>query len=661
MCGISAIIELSHSQATHLPQLLQMHAMLAHRGPDGEGFLFLEHNLQSRVFTRALGETDVASLAPRLSIGFRRLSIQDRRMVAHQPMTHNRGRQWIVCNGEIYNFKELRQVLTADGYSFATQSDAEVALAAYHRWGTGCFEKFNGMWALLIVDLERGTLLGCRDRLGIKPLFYTVAGGRVFLASEPKALARVQPQGAAVSAYRLIDFLRGSPQQVAAFSFFADIQPVPAATFFEVDLLHSASDELRFQPYWNLADYVADRPVMSFPQAHDALADLLHSAVAYQTRADVPVGSLLSGGLDSSMLARLMTCVPQAPVTPRRVFSLVFDEPEMDESPYIDAVLALGGVEGQRLTLSPTHAWTLIDTVTEAYGEPLLGHYLLAYYCLFALAKSHNTTVLLDGQGADELLGGYNFLEAAALRERWTRGQWKTLYTELRLVARQQHRSPWALFRSYVLGHYKNALRSRLRGPQEGPQYDWLQSNAGPGRLAPRAHAQTPPQESSRDASLLNQQLYRLTKHTNLPYLLLFLDRLSMAHSLELRVPYLDHRLVEFCFQLPASYKIAGGYRKRLLREVARAYLPPLILERTYKMGIASNLHWLPLRPAHGAALREMASSPTLSQLPWLHSARLRQFVEAYLAQQHHDALAVWRLYTVWRWLEIFRPTIRMA
>lgn len=643
----------------HLTHLLQMHDALAHRGPDGEGFLVVDGGLQHCLVTQTRLHTVPPSMTPKLSLGFRRLSIQDRRVRAHQPMTHSRGRQWIMFNGEIYNFKELRQILQDDGYTFVTRGDTEVALASYHRWGTGCFEKFNGMWALLILDLDRGVLVGSRDRLGIKPLFYTLESERLLFASEPKALALVQSQGPAVRASRLMDFLRGAPDQVAAFSFFAGIEPVPAATFFEIDLSRTTAPVPCFQPYWDLAQYVCEAPVLPFPQAQEEFAALLHSAVAYQIRADVPVGSLLSGGLDSSMLARLMAGMQAASAACPRVFSLVFDEPDMDESRYIDAVLTLGGVEGQRVKLSPLSAWSQIDTVTAAYGEPLLGHYLLAYDRLFALAKTHHTTVILDGQGADELLGGYNFLEAAALRERLTQGQWRTFCQELHILARQQRASSWQVLRASVLGPYKQALLSCWQGRQPGRSYDWLHTEAL-STVLPQAGYDTR-QDGSHDVSPLNRHLYQLTKHTNLPYLLLFLDRLSMAHSLELRVPYLDHRLVEFCFRQPAAYKIAGGLRKRLLREMARAYLPPVVVERTYKMGIASKLNWLPLRPEHSQALREMLHSATLRQIPWLHRARLQRFVEGYLAHKHHDALAVWRLYTAWRWLEIFQPAMLMA
>ena len=658
MCGISAIVGDAGPAAGEA--LLQMHSALAHRGPDGEGFLVVDASRQGHAFHHPPSPAQTGHLRPQLWLGFHRLSIQDLREVAQQPLPSRCRQHWIVMNGELYNFQELRRQLAGAGYVFHTQSDTEVALAAYDYWGTSCFEKFNGMWALLIVDLARGKLIGSRDRLGIKPLFYAVDGGRLLFASEPKAIAIVQRAGPTLQTQRFVDFLRGLPNQVAAFSFFEGIHSVPAATFFELDLAgkhHTMAP--RFQPYWNLRDYVPEAEPRPFDQAKEELAALLRSSVEYQLVADVEVGSLLSGGLDSSLLTRLMALSCRPAGTPPQAFSVVFDDPSMDESRYMDAVLDIGGGEGRRVRLTAPQAWESIDRVTMAYGEPLLGHYLLAYYHVLGLVRSYGVKVVLDGQGADELFGGYHELEAVLLREKLMQGQFGDFLTELRRLAPQTRKSSLALLWSRLLGPYTHRLVARCRGRDDGVPYTWL----NPETLPPgqRGAAYEAFQEPSRDPSLLNRSLYQLTRYTNLPYLLLFLDRLSMAHGIELRVPYLDHRLVEFCFRLPASYKIAFGRRKRLLCEVARPYLPSVIVERTYKMGISSNLQWLPLRPAHGEALRAMVRSTTMRHLPWLYPGPLEQFVEGYLARQHNDALTVWRLYTAWRWLELFRPTMAGA
>lgn len=651
MCGISVIFGPPETAREHLDALHLMHQSLAHRGPDGEGCLLVDAHLRGHAFGHLPALHDVGAEALRLSVGFRRLSIQDLRHEAGQPLTRGNGMQWIVLNGEIYNFKELRQILAEQGYTFRTHSDTEVALAAYAHWGTACFERFNGMWALLIIDLERRKLIGSRDRLGIKPLFYAVDAGRLLFASEAQAIAKVQRQGPTVRAAQLIDFLRGRPNQVTACSFFAGVELVPAATFFEMDLAHAPIAPPHFHPYWNLADAHCTGATLSFGQATEEFAALLRSAVAYQTVADVPVGCLLSGGIDSSMLTRLAALSPRNAKTLPKTFSVVFDDPRMNESSYIDAVLQMGGVDGQRSPLSAEGAWALIDQVTTAYGDPLLGHYVLAYYHVLGLARSHGTRVILDGQGADELLGGYNHLETAALCEKLTSGHWRAFSKELGLLARQHQTSRWTLLRSRVGAYYTHRLMGKLPGRLGRPRYAWLKTR-------PQETCSPEADDYGRDRSRLNQLLYHLTKYSNLPYVLLLLDRLSMAHGLELRVPYLDHRLVEFCFRQPASYKIANGERKRLLRAMARHYLPAAVTERTYKMGITSNLHWLPVRARHGALLREMLASPTLRQFPWLRPQALTQFVEGYLAGTHNDALAVWRLYTAWRWLEIFRPRL---
>lgn len=325
----------------------------------------------------------------------------------------------------------------------------------------------------------------------------------------------------------------------------------------------------------------------------------------------------------------------------------------MDESAYIQAVLYQDGVDGRCETLTPACAWALVDEVIAVQGEPLFGYSMLAQHQLYGLARAYNTTVVLEGNGADEILGGYPFYEAVRLRERLTRGQWWSFGVELRCLAEKYARSPWSILRSHVLSYYTYQLTSRwLRRP-----YDWWSPDAPrPDPASARLGRST---DYGHDPSALNRLLYYHTKHTNLPCILLRLDRCSMAHSIETRVPYLDHRLVEFCFRLPASYKVGFGDRKCILRSAGRLYVPRLITERTDKKAIASTEYWIRLRQPHEAeALRDMVASPTMRQLPWLCHSSFERFIEDYLAHKHQDTPAVWRLYTAWRWLEIFRPRL---
>jgi asparagine synthase (glutamine-hydrolysing) len=396
--------------------------------------------------------------------------------------------------------------------------------------------------------------------------------------------------------------------------------------------------------FWDLADHHVGEDVPSYDEAGRTLGGLLCSAVSNQMVADVEVGSLLSGGLDSSLLTRIMVERGGNRGRGLAAYSIVYDDPEVDESRFSDAVVGEGGLRGLKERLNPGEAFRTCDQVVLAQGEPLLGYELIAQYHAFGLARRHGTRVVLDGQGADEILGGYPFYEGVRLRELLSQGALGQFWTELASLAAHHRRSRLSILRGHVLGSW----RAKLPGARL-PTYDWLDLSSV---AAPDRGVAT---EGGPDRSALNRILYHQTKHTNLPAVLQHQDRNSMAHAVESRVPYLDHRIVEFCFRLPPSYKVALGERKRLLREVARPYLPEAILARKDKKAFVSTASWIRLRNQRDP-LRGMLGDGALFELPWIRPGPLRRFVEDYLEGRHDDALAVWRLYTAWRWLELCRP-----
>ncbi len=639
MCGISAIVCFGKADPGRLRHSLDiMHSALAHRGPDGEGFLTIDSTLHPRRFQN-FEELALCSDA-RSAIAFRRLKIQDLGEDAAQPMCSADGQTWIVFNGEIYNFAEIRRELESIGIAVHTRGDTEVALAAYRQWGEACFEKFNGMWAILIFDLARRRLVASRDRLGIKPLFYSIDNGWLLLASEMKALALAKTAGPEIEPYRFQEFLLGFPPQSAELSFFREVHPVPAGTTFTIDLDAPAVDGVVFRRYWDLNDFRHESQPVEYGQAVSKLLELLQSSVELQMAADVPVGCLLSGGLDTSMVARLIAeRTSQRAQAPAKAFSLVYDDPEMSELPYIQAVAAQGHLQSCTLTMTPELVWNSVDRVIAAQGQPLLGHDLIAQYHAYGLARECGATVVLEGQGADEMLGGMPYYESPIFMELIAELRVSALIAELRSRAIRYSRSSLSVFRQYVWGTLRRRVSERLR-PFTA---DWLdcELNGGPGRS----------KDFGNDHSALNRFLYRLVRHTNIPTVLQYQDRSSMAHGVESRVPFLDHRIVEFCFRLPPEYKVALGERKRILREVAKQYLPAAVLDRKDKKVFVSKIDWFPLRH-HASALREMANSRTMQQLPWIRPRRMADYVERYLRGGHNDILGVWRLYTAWRWLE---------
>jgi asparagine synthase (glutamine-hydrolysing) len=638
MCGISAVIALESAVPGSLQRSIRvMHSTLAHRGPDGEGFLILDSSYSPHSF-RDLDALPIQCWSDaRVAIAFRRLKIRDLSEDAAQPMSSPDKRTWIVFNGEIYNFAEIRFELQRLGHVFLTHSDTEVILAGYRQWGQACFEKFNGMWAILIFDLAERAVIGSRDRLGIKPLYYSIEQDRLLFASEAKAIALAEETGPAIEPYRFKEFLLGFPPQSADLSFFKNVHPVPAGTTFGIDLTTRVATAPNFRRYWDLAAFHSDESPRDFDQTKSEFLELLRSSAEYQLGADVEVGCLLSGGLDTSMVSCLVAPSHDAP--PLKTFSIVYDDLDMSELPYIQAVVAQGNLQNCTFKMTPEIAWASIDRVVGVQGQPLLGQDLIAQYHAYELARRCGAVVVLDGQGADEMLGGMPFYETPIFLELIAKFKYVSLMNEIRCRSRLYARSSLSIFRQYVLGAYRRKIREKLLPLT----CDWLDCELanGPGKS----------DDYGSDSSALNRFLYHKVRHTNLPTVLIYQDRSSMAHAVESRVPFLDHRIVEFCFRLPPAYKIARGERKRILREVAREYLPDVVMERKDKKVFVSKSDWLPLGQ-HSTELRDMAFSRTMQELPWVRPKRMTRFVENFLRGLHHNSSAVWRLYTAWRWLE---------
>jgi len=292
--------------------------------------------------------------------------------------------------------------------------------------------------------------------------------------------------------------------------------------------------------------------------------------------------------------------------------------------------------------------WSAVDEVVKAQGQPLLGQELIAQYHVYRLARQHGDIVVMDGNGLDELQAGLPTYEMEMVLERLLKLQLVDVAMELHCIARNSGRSYYNVLRTYL----EAPLRRYLRKGRVLPSQPWLDE---------RACAATDPDwsnghtlESGHDPSLLNRMLYRETRHTNVPAVLMYSDRNSMAHSVEARFPYLDHRIVELCFSLPSSYKVGFGRRKRLLFETAKQYLPAPVIEGRKKMFVLMS-NWMPLRGEHAPTLREAARSPALARLPFVDAAKLHAFVDDYLAGRHDNGYAVWRIYTASRWLDLFK------
>jgi asparagine synthase (glutamine-hydrolysing) len=298
------------------------------------------------------------------------------------------------------------------------------------------------------------------------------------------------------------------------------------------------------------------------------------------------------------------------------------------------------------LQLTPSDVWAGVDAVVMAQGQPLLGQELIAQNYAYRFAHEHGAVVVLDGSGSDEVQAGLPPYEAEMVFERLEKLQLGDVARELHGIARSYGRSHVAVFRQYLIG----PLRRHLQESRGLPRSDWLDERACD--TSDPQWARGYAREPGRDPSRVNQLLYRETKHTNIPAVLMYSDRNAMRHSVEARFPFLDHRLVELCFSLPASYKVGFGRRKRLLWETSKDYLPPVVMERKDKKYFVLLSNWMPLRE-RAKEIRDASRHAAFRSLPWVDVARMHRFVDDYLARRHDNAYAVWRIYTASRWLEL--------
>jgi asparagine synthase (glutamine-hydrolysing) len=547
MCGIAGFVHEEGDDQAAASIVRRMIALQRHRGPDGEGF-FDDRGV---------------------SLGHCRLAILDLSDAGHQPMPDESRRYWITYNGEIYNYRELSDELRSSGYRFRGSSDTEVLLAAFGEWGSKCLDRLRGMFAFAIWDCKTKTLFAARDRLGIKPFHYWVNGDRqLAFASEIKALMDFLPQRAPniklageFLAWNLLDH---NPVETMV----AGINRLPAAHA----LLWRVGEPLRVWRYWDVA--VCEEFEVSPAREQTLISEFRHKfaeCVSLHLRSDVPVGTCLSGGLDSSAIA----CVTYAELCQRgewreggqHTFSACFHEPELDERPYIESVVS--AIHCQPHYVFPSGDGLIQDFEKWIWHqeEPLGSTGVYAQYCVARLAKQAGIKVLLDGQGSDEQLAGYRKFILAYLRELLNAGRYVRLSREL--VAFFCHLE---MLRTCSFVDGRRYLFESL------PELSTL----WPDQAVPKRP------ESLRIGRSVGRRVEADLTRFSLPALLRFEDRNMMAFGVESRVPFVDHILVEWMARLPVTLRLSGGWSKRILREALHGILPEEIRTRRSKLGFST-------------------------------------------------------------------------
>jgi asparagine synthase (glutamine-hydrolysing) len=550
MCGIAGIIATDPGLVT-AQRMKGMTDAIAHRGPDGEA-----------CWLSPGGNT---------VLGHRRLSIIDLSATGAQPM-HYAGRYTIVYNGEIYNYLELKQSLQQKGYSFHSQSDTEVILAAYAAYGADCLGLFDGMFAFAIWDEQEQMLFAARDRFGEKPFYYYKDEQQLVFASEMKALWAAgiprEMNEEMLFNYITLGYVQ-DPGNTGA-TFYKTIHKLPARSFLVYNL---HKDALTEQVYWEPA-IQATGIAVSEDEAAEKLKALLSASVNRRLRSDVPVGTSLSGGLDSTSILAFICQANEQPAA-FKTFSAVFPGFSRDESGRIQLISEAFGVANYQVQPDADSLLHDLEAICYHQEEPFQSASIAAQYKVFELAKQQGVTVLLDGQGADETMAGYPKYYEWYWRELY-RGNKPLLHHELAQAKDVGGQWDWKnkLRAAYPAWADAWLVRQRSRLQRRHPD------------LAPEFTHQFGVSHYDIPAiPTLNGALYYNTFLNGLEELLQYADRNSMAYGREVRLPFLNHELVEFIFSLPAGYKIRQGYTKWLLRKSMNNLLPHEIVWRREKTG----------------------------------------------------------------------------
>lgn len=537
--------------------------VIAHRGPDGAGW------------------RDLDTPAGPLSLAHRRLAIIAVDDSGAQPMAYGQGRFVIVFNGEIYNYLELRDELRAKGHRFASESDTEVLLAAYAEWGADCLHRLNGMFAFLLYDSQTRRLFAARDRFGVKPLYLYQDGRGLGFASEIKQFAALPGFSARMNEARVLDFLATGVSDHHAETMFAGVLQVRGGQCLEVDLgTWRPGDAVAPRCWYRLP--AADSLRLPAAQAVERYAELLRDSVRLRLRADVPVGSCLSGGLDSSAIVGLVHDLLGGSETARRhAFSCCFDLPGLDERTYVAAVIDRTHAHSHIVTPTPTALAQALDRLVWHQDEPFGSTSLFAQWSVFAMAAEAGVKVMLDGQGADEQLAGYHTMFGAHLAGLLGGLRVGRLLAEMRALKRRHGRSPRSLLAPLLAAGLPPAAFRLLAG-RRAHAAEWLGRAWTARPVSRQIFFQG---ERHGGESPLGALCRRQLLDSSVPMLLRYEDRNSMAHSIEARVPFLDYRLVEFTIALGQDHKIVDGETKHLLREAAAPVLPPQVRHRQDKLG----------------------------------------------------------------------------
>lgn len=605
MCGINGFTW--PDEAT----IRSMNRAISHRGPDNDGIYVDEY----------------------VSLGNRRLAIVDLSSSANQPMCNEKGDVWISFNGEIYNFLELRRDLKDRGHIFKSCSDVETVIHLYEEEGTACVHKLRGMFAFCIYDKGEHRLFLARDRIGIKPLYYYLKKNGLIFSSEIRGilqhgLPRVVDDGVVLDYlyYGRVDHCKGT--------FFKDIFRLPSGhtMIYDID-----NHSLNIARYWNLDLRIQSR--ITFEEAKASLMSILNEVIRMHMVADVTVGSCLSGGLDSSTIVSLASRHDREQF---RCFSAVYPGLEIDESRYIQELIGKLNMDTKMVVPTAEDLVRRLHELVEAQEEPFASTSIFAQFKVMDLARQHGTKVLLDGQGGDELFAGYPYYLSSVYLEDLRRMK------ILQLIKKVSKLGLQPLLLALVPEPLKRfAIGRNLFGVAEkeqiglGVNRDFVHDHISKSEVKLKTHP-----------SLVVACYADL--RSELQALLRYEDKNSMHFSIEARVPFLDHMLVEFVFGLPSHYKHHNGLSKFILRELMRGGMPDLIIERRDKLGFPTpEDDWIREGPLL-KFVENILNSDSFKSRPYFDSEACYSLFKKHLGGKVNVGRLIWRWVNLELWLQIF-------
>jgi asparagine synthase (glutamine-hydrolysing) len=597
MCGISGILTNDPGSLDLQGVIRVMSQRMRHRGPDDEGFVFFnkdEYCCRGSEDTQPSAwnapflyaprkEADALPFLPTLAMGHRRLSVIDLSEAGHQPMCSDDGMVWVSCNGEIYNYIELRAELEQQGVVFKTRSDIEVLLQAYLQWGYRCLDRFNGMWAFVICDRREQILFGARDRFGVKPLYYYHRDFFAF-ASEQKALLAIPGIITGISAESVYEHLLLGRVEMREEGHFTNIRELRPGHFFEYNL---ATGQFNTRSYYHLSFFRDYRPFdeTTFRSYLPEVREKMQRAVELRLRSDVPVGFCLSGGLDSSSIVCLSASLPRSSGTELHTFTATNGHQSCDESHWARMVNEATSAVPHEAVCRAEDILPAISDMVWHQDVPLYSTSTFAQNMVMKCARENGCVILLDGQGGDELFAGYQTFVTSHLLELIRKSPLRRFPAELSSM-KNSPSTTGIFFRSllkiWLDNHLSDASRDRMAARYR-PELAYFTKQSR------HAHAGLLSLAGEFSSKTVNELLHHYFTGYYLKNLLRWEDRCSMQYSIESRTPFADDQeLIELIFSIPSSFKIRKGFTKALQREAMTGILPEAVRLRRDKLGFAT-------------------------------------------------------------------------